>query len=409
MYNEQLEQLIDAALADGELTEKEKQILFKKAQSFGIDLDEFEMVLDARIVELEKAEKEKSSQSAPKSSKYGDVRKCPVCGAIVQAYQAKCSECGYEFSNVDANMSSQKLAEEIKNAKNEIDKKQIITLFPIPNTKADLLEFLTSLQPKMRDVNDPLSSAYYKKYQECISKAQVSFTNDTVVKPFLDSFEKEKKSLKRKQNFNNIKHWCSRHKILTAFIVLTIISLIISGITEITKSAKNDVDICVESITSAITNNDLETAQNHIDNYQGSAHDIAKSYCALFSAYLNKGEFEKAKKLVDNLKSDDGRYTWPSETKQCISKMYSYMISAGKYDDAEEYIPDQYVDADSYYNYLKACVEKMMENEETNEAKKFIKRKVVFFEKYNDEASKDYTNWNTTIVEKKLNAIVENY
>ena len=31
MYNEQIENLINLALADGELTEKEKQILFKKA------------------------------------------------------------------------------------------------------------------------------------------------------------------------------------------------------------------------------------------------------------------------------------------------------------------------------------------------------------------------------------------
>ena len=79
MYNEQLEQLIDAALADGVLTEKEKQILFKKAQTFGIDLDEFEMVLDARLVKLQKEQ-----QSAPKSNKLGDVKKCPACGAILK-------------------------------------------------------------------------------------------------------------------------------------------------------------------------------------------------------------------------------------------------------------------------------------------------------------------------------------
>ncbi len=57
MYNEQIESLISAALADGMLTEKEKQVLFKKAQAQGIDLDEFEIILDARLVELEKAEK----------------------------------------------------------------------------------------------------------------------------------------------------------------------------------------------------------------------------------------------------------------------------------------------------------------------------------------------------------------
>ena len=59
MYNEQLEELINAALEDGVLTEKEKQVLFKKAQSMGIDLDEFEMVLDARLVKLQKEEKSK--------------------------------------------------------------------------------------------------------------------------------------------------------------------------------------------------------------------------------------------------------------------------------------------------------------------------------------------------------------
>ena len=49
MYNEQIEALISAALADGVLTEKEKQILYKKAESMGIDLDEFEMVLDGPV------------------------------------------------------------------------------------------------------------------------------------------------------------------------------------------------------------------------------------------------------------------------------------------------------------------------------------------------------------------------
>ena len=54
IYNEQIENLIEMALADGELTEKEKQVLFKKAEAQGIDLDEFEMVLDAKLFEKQK-------------------------------------------------------------------------------------------------------------------------------------------------------------------------------------------------------------------------------------------------------------------------------------------------------------------------------------------------------------------
>ncbi len=39
MYNEKIENLINFALEERELTEKEKQILFKKAQEEGVDLD----------------------------------------------------------------------------------------------------------------------------------------------------------------------------------------------------------------------------------------------------------------------------------------------------------------------------------------------------------------------------------
>ena len=78
MYNEEIEKLIELALADGELTEKEKQVLFKKAEAAGIDLDEFEMVLDAKLFERNKAKTETPPVSAPKSDKFGDVKKCPL-------------------------------------------------------------------------------------------------------------------------------------------------------------------------------------------------------------------------------------------------------------------------------------------------------------------------------------------
>lgn len=115
LYGNYMEQLIEMALADGELTEKEKQVLFKKAEAAGIDLDEFEMVLDARLFEAKKTagtqsnQKEKEEASAPRSDKFGDIRKCPSCGAILQSFQTHCDECGYEFKNVNAVQSARKL------------------------------------------------------------------------------------------------------------------------------------------------------------------------------------------------------------------------------------------------------------------------------------------------------------
>jgi rubrerythrin len=50
-YNPQLEKLISIALKDGVITDKERQILIKKAVEFGVDPDEFEMEIESRIPE----------------------------------------------------------------------------------------------------------------------------------------------------------------------------------------------------------------------------------------------------------------------------------------------------------------------------------------------------------------------
>ncbi len=211
MYNEKIEMLINAALADGELTEKEKQILFKKAEAEGIDLDEFEMVLDARLVELKKREAQQSKEqeialakakaaaqaqpAAPKSNKMGDIKKCPACGAMVSGYQVKCPECGYEFTGVGANSSAERLFNLMIEAKDEEKKKLIIENFPLPATKEDMLEFVASLQPKV-GVPDGLESSYYKKYMECLLKIQTFHAQDPIFHPFIES----KKTLEKKHN-----------------------------------------------------------------------------------------------------------------------------------------------------------------------------------------------------------------
>lgn len=233
MYNEKIEALIKAALADGVLTEKEKQVLFKNAQAQGIDLDEFEMVLDAKLVELQKAEKENAAKSAPKSDKFGDVRKCPVCGALVPALASVCAECGYEMSGLDANLSSAKLAkklEEIRESYNEKynavddddDKKweikkqtqvalsQAIKSFPIPIAKADMFEFAVTMQAQM--VSDSISrvegEAYMTKYKEAMIKIKALYANDPQFASFISAYEnvlKEYRKVHTKQKGSGLK------------------------------------------------------------------------------------------------------------------------------------------------------------------------------------------------------------
>ena len=112
MLTPELEQLIKYALEDGVLTDKERSVLMRKAQEAGADLDEFEMILDAKLHEAQKA----AAAAAPKpnSNKHGEVRKCPACGAMVSTFSTRCSECGFEFSNVEANKSASTLFEKLQ-------------------------------------------------------------------------------------------------------------------------------------------------------------------------------------------------------------------------------------------------------------------------------------------------------
>ena len=189
IYGDKLNKLIDIALADGQLTEKEKQILCENAQREGIDLDEFEMVLEAKMFErsqqIQQAQAQQmaqmappppvaapqaptASQAAPKSNKYGDIRKCPACGAMLQSFQTRCPECGHEIIGVQANASIQKLfvmLNEIESTRKSgsknifaqafamgtdaVDQRKLecIKSFPIPTSREDILEFLCMALP----------------------------------------------------------------------------------------------------------------------------------------------------------------------------------------------------------------------------------------------------------------------
>jgi hypothetical protein len=235
MYNEQLENLIEMALMDGELTEKEKQILFKKADGFGVDLDEFEMVLDARLFAKNKADAPPAPQQAApqvtsQTNKHGDINKCPACGSPVSAMTSSCADCGHDFSNIAAVSSAQKLHDELQAADREernsqrssagswmdkIDqgasgdqqteerimkrKAGIISSYPIPNSKEDILEFLAMAVPEagkkpnflMRMTSaGTLYKAWVAKAEQIVMKARFSMKDDKSTLNEINSYAK---------------------------------------------------------------------------------------------------------------------------------------------------------------------------------------------------------------------------
>ena len=52
LFSERLEAMIEAALQDGVLTQKEQEVIFRRAEKEGEDLDEFKILFNARIAQL---------------------------------------------------------------------------------------------------------------------------------------------------------------------------------------------------------------------------------------------------------------------------------------------------------------------------------------------------------------------
>ena len=247
MYSEKLENLIDAIVASGELDDAALSVLNRTAKNEGEDPEEILVIVRGRIAKAKQASPA-SEQPAMSDKIGGHKKKCPACGADYIPGTAVCPECGYVFSGIGTTRSADRLYEELQKFNNANQTKSgggilhsylkmynladdgisdiarrkmdIIQSFPIPNSREDLIDFLSSLQPKA-DINGPktgtrgggprglafgkdktedLSYAYWVLFSNCINKARMSFAADKDFIPFFDYYDE----VTSKKGFTNI-------------------------------------------------------------------------------------------------------------------------------------------------------------------------------------------------------------
>lgn len=219
----ELEKLMDFALADGEVSEKELKVLRNKAEALGVDQDELEMVLEAKL-HLAREESTQAATPPPapidtptkrSTKKEGVVNKCPACGASVESFSVKCADCGHEFRGVEGNTSATDLMAQLDSIaveETELDgkkpkhwtsedggiglvrkinarKAEKISMYPVPNTKEDLLEFMAIAFPlataklsfgsRLRNEGtDQIKTAWLSKCSQLIIKARFALKGD---------------------------------------------------------------------------------------------------------------------------------------------------------------------------------------------------------------------------------------
>lgn len=166
MFSPELENLIQASLEDGVLEEHEKMALVKRATAEGVDLAELEIYINSILQRRQReqnqaAEARKEQREQERKEAFGRV--CPNCGKQVPPMTLKCT-CGFEFAgNSKVSSTIQVLSNKIEainmrpsteksdglfaRRRNEYKKAReiadIINMCPVPNTKEDIIEFLT--------------------------------------------------------------------------------------------------------------------------------------------------------------------------------------------------------------------------------------------------------------------------
>lgn len=234
MYPQELENLINIAIEDGSITDKERLVLYKKAAKFDIDPDELDMVLESRLNNGRRTEPSlNSEQTQPKVPRSKGPKKCPSCGAILSdPNTVHCPYCGYKVVNIvrdileDLNsiVPIEKKVERPNSgffgkvldflesddgyAEMLEQKENLILGYQVPIAKEVILEFLAfSVQKGCKDKeydcwHDELGEAWYKKSERIIAEARRAFSQDIefmyILKDYAVKFGMEKKGLFRR-------------------------------------------------------------------------------------------------------------------------------------------------------------------------------------------------------------------
>lgn len=152
-FNPELEKLIEMALEDGTVSEKEREVLHKKAQALGVDTDELDMVLNSRL--------EKLQDRKLNGGKY-----------FIENLQKEINdvcilEMGTYGKKVEDTRATKKRREEVLLAAN-------------PTTPSEIKEYLYFLSGKMdaSDYEYSWQRPYWEKFESVYTKAKQEYPSD---------------------------------------------------------------------------------------------------------------------------------------------------------------------------------------------------------------------------------------
>lgn len=356
MYNEQIESLITAALADGVLTDKEKNLLFKKAEAMGIDRDEFELVLEGRLAKRKKEMEAQAPQAAKPAKKKGaipqeldDLIKEYLTDGIISAKERqvllnKAQALGLNVDEVDLYIDAQqqKADQAVAAAVNKRRGKtcpycgssipELTDKCPncggniTPEASKELEEIIEHLESALvnfksgEDVDK--SKAEVERYAR---QARMYYGNNPKIQRLLEEVEAESEAAKADAKK---KYWLNfvfknMKKIMAAIFVLVLFGFTyyMANSSEREKeekqrlynAAKEQVQELGNEVVRLVNNGELDEAKAKLislsvprELYEGTSAIVQEydaMYLALINAYIKEGDLDEAEEVGNAFRS----------------------------------------------------------------------------------------------------------
>lgn len=362
---DEIKKLIEAALTDGVLTAKEREVILKKAVALGEDPDEIDIYLDAEVQKVEQ-----KSDAAIRQAK---GKACPYCGGPIPLLTDKCPHCG-QFITAQASEELQEILEGLEDA-----------LVDLKSGK-----------------NVERSKALVEKHSR---KANLYYHNNPKIQLLLREIGEEKakavneakKDAVKKRILSILKNW----KIMIWLVPLSILLILNSIDIVIHSNPSTDEDACALAIQKSLKKNDVDKAYDYYLNYMGDKVLYRRYYKTLDQLAMDlydKGDYDNALQLVKTIHEE--KYDYDNRSLRLLIQA-SY-IKGNNFEKAESCINYHPWDRafGPYEEFLCKCIDQMKESGiSSSEIKKFILRKVKSFYVEGKDSTKEFKS---DTVEKRL-------
>ena len=306
MVPKELDELIKEYLTDGVITSKERQVLLKKAQQMGLDVDEIDLYIDAQ--------QQKVDQAAEATKRKARGKSCPFCGAVIPLLADKCPECGKNITP-EASKELEEIFDNLENA---------------------LVEFKSG-----KDIGK--NKANVERY---VRKARTYYENNPKVQKLLAEIEEEKENAVNEARNQAV--FSMLKKAAPYFIIMGIVFLMITVPFYLIPSPSN----VISKVQSALEDGDIVKAQSYCADYvknhddSDAADQIMGAFDAIISyqssqvsAYVNEGDLNSASKYLSEMPICLSGYFIASTIVKKYDHMYfsviNEFIKKGELDSAE--------------------------------------------------------------------------